>query len=34
MHLLDVNMLLARADPMLAHHQTAHRWFVAVGRSA
>lgn len=29
--LLDVNMLLALADPMHVHHEPAHRWFAAQG---
>jgi toxin-antitoxin system PIN domain toxin len=33
-YLLDVNVLLALSDPMHVHHQAAHRWFAAKGRSA
>ena len=32
-YLLDVNMLLALSDPMHIHHEAAHRWFAAKGRS-
>ncbi len=31
-YLLDVNLLLALADPMHVHHQAAHRWFAANGQ--
>jgi hypothetical protein len=30
-YLLDVNLLLALADPMHVHHDSAHRWFEDVG---
>jgi toxin-antitoxin system PIN domain toxin len=33
-YLLDVNVLLALSDPMHVHHEAAHRWFVAKGKSA
>jgi toxin-antitoxin system PIN domain toxin len=33
-YLLDVNLLLALSDPMHLHHEAAHRWFAAHGRSA
>lgn len=33
-YLLDVNMLLALSDPMHVHHDAAHHWFAARGRSA
>jgi toxin-antitoxin system PIN domain toxin len=32
--LLDVNLLLALSDPRHVHHELAHRWFSATGRSA
>ena len=32
--LLDVNLLLALCDPRHAHHEPAHRWFAATGKSA
>jgi toxin-antitoxin system PIN domain toxin len=32
--LLDVNVLLALVDPAHVHHDAAHRWFAAQGRSA
>lgn len=32
--LLDVNLLLALCDPRHVHHERAHRWFSAKGRSA
>jgi toxin-antitoxin system PIN domain toxin len=28
-YLLDVNVLLALADPMHVHHEAAHRWFAS-----
>jgi toxin-antitoxin system PIN domain toxin len=31
-YLLDVNLLLALADPMHVHHEAAHRWFGLIGR--
>lgn len=33
-HLLDVNVLIALADPAHVHHDAAHDWFGAVGRHA
>lgn len=33
-YLLDINVLLALSDPMHLHHETAHRWFSAMGKSA
>lgn len=33
-YLLDVNVLLALSDPMHVHHDAAHGWFTATGRSA
>ncbi len=30
-YLLDINLLLALADPMHVHHQGAHHWFAATG---
>ncbi|UFP97085.1 TA system VapC family ribonuclease toxin [Gloeobacter morelensis] len=33
-YLLDVNVLLSLSDPMHVHHEAAHRWFAARGRSA
>lgn len=33
-YLLDVNLLIALCDPMHLHHEAAHHWFGAVGRSA
>ncbi len=33
-YLLDVNVLLALTDPMHVHHDPAHRWFAAKGRTA
>jgi hypothetical protein len=33
-YLLDVNLLLALADPMHIHHQSAHRWFGEKGQKA
>jgi uncharacterized protein len=30
-YLLDVNLLLALADPMHVHHEAAHRWFADRG---
>jgi toxin-antitoxin system PIN domain toxin len=32
--LLDVNVLLALADPMHVHHEAAHAWFAAAGQAA
>ena len=32
-YLLDVNVLLALTDPRHVHHEPAHRWFAAIGRS-
>jgi uncharacterized protein len=32
--LLDVNVLVALADPAHAQHDTAHDWFGAVGATA
>ena len=32
--LLDVNVLLALCDPQHMHHDVAHRWFSAKGKSA
>ncbi len=32
--LLDVNLLLALYDPRHIHHEPAHRWFAAMGKSA
>jgi hypothetical protein len=32
--LLDVNVLLALADPMHLHHDAAHQWFAAIGQQA
>ena len=32
--LLDVNLLLALCDPRHMHHDPAHRWFAAKGKSA
>ena len=32
--LLDINVLLALADPMHIHHEMAHRWFSAAGQDA
>lgn len=32
--LLDVNVLLALCDPRHVHHQSAHKWFAAVGKPA
>jgi toxin-antitoxin system PIN domain toxin len=31
-HLLDVNVLLALADPLHVHHEAAHSWFASRGR--
>jgi hypothetical protein len=31
-HLLDVNVLLALADPRHIHHEAAHAWFASRGR--
>jgi toxin-antitoxin system PIN domain toxin len=31
-HLLDVNVLLALADPQHIHHEAAHSWFASRGR--
>lgn len=33
MYLLDVNLLLALADPMHVHHDAAHRWFSQTGET-
>jgi toxin-antitoxin system PIN domain toxin len=33
-YLLDANLLLALADPMHVHHESAHRWFAKKGRQA
>jgi toxin-antitoxin system PIN domain toxin len=33
-HLLDVNVLIALVDPAHVHHEPAHRWFAAQGRTA
>lgn len=33
-YLLDVNVLLALADPMHVHHEAAHRWFGARGEQS
>ena len=33
-YLLDVNLLLALADPMHLHHDAAHQWFKTVGRQS
>lgn len=33
-YLLDLNVLLALADPMHVHHEAAHRWFGATGAQA
>ena len=33
-YLLDVNLLLALADSMHVHHESAHRWFAQKGRRA
>lgn len=33
-YLLDVNLLLALADPMHVHHNLAHEWFADMGRHA
>jgi len=33
-YLLDVNLLLALCDPRHIHHEPAHRWFGAKGKSA
>jgi uncharacterized protein len=32
--LLDVNVLLALADPLHVHHEAAHSWFASRGRKA
>lgn len=32
--LLDVNVLLALADPMHIHHDAAHTWFAATGHAS
>lgn len=32
-YLLDVNLLLALTDPRHVHHEPAHHWFAARGRS-
>lgn len=31
-YLLDINLLLALADPMHIHHDAAHRWFAGYGQ--
>ena len=33
-YLLDVNLLVALADPMHLHHNTAHQWFGRTGQAA
>ncbi len=33
-HLLDINVLLALADPTHVHHETAHEWFGQTGRKS
>lgn len=33
-YLLDVNLLLALADPMHVHHELAHHWFAASGQAS
>lgn len=33
-YLLDVNLLLALADPMHVHHDRVHRWFGTTGQHA
>jgi len=33
-HLLDINVLLALADPAHVHHETAHEWFRQTGRKS
>ncbi|MCL4299934.1 MAG: VapC toxin family PIN domain ribonuclease [Anaerolineae bacterium] len=33
-YLLDINLLLALADPMHVHHEAAHRWFGQTGQMA
>jgi uncharacterized protein len=33
-YLLDVNLLLALADPMHIHHEAAHRWFEGRGHQS
>ena len=33
-YLLDVNLLLALADPMHVHHDRAHRWYGMTGQRA
>jgi hypothetical protein len=33
-YLLDVNLLIALADPMHIHHPSAHRWFAEKGHAA
>ncbi|MBW1786946.1 MAG: VapC toxin family PIN domain ribonuclease [Deltaproteobacteria bacterium] len=33
-YLLDINVLLALADPMHVHHETAHVWFAEKGQSS
>ena len=32
--LLDVNVLIALIDPVIAHHQKAQSWFASIGRNA
>ena len=31
-YLLDINLLLALADPLHVHHELAHQWFSQMGR--
>lgn len=33
-YLLDINVLVALFDAAHAHHETAHRWFAAVGKAS
>ncbi len=33
-YLLDVNLLLALADPLHVHHEAAHRWFADSGAAS
>ena len=33
-YLLDINLLLALADPMHVHHEPCHRWFAERGQKA
>ena len=33
-YLLDVNLLLALADPMHIHHDSVHRWFAEKGKQS